>query len=123
MKDADILHDILQEIYRICRSERNPEWYILIVKQEVYDLITEEIEKIPEGFWSPAQASENTKMRIYGVEVIVRNDIENLMMYITKESYNELLMNQQLTDMFGGFVLDAVDSVIFDKLINKLKKQ
>lgn len=121
MKDIDPLHGIVHEIYRICRSERNPEWYILVVKQEVYDLLIKEMKAIPEGFWSPVQESENTKMRIYGVEVVVRNDIENLIMYITKETYNELLMCQQLTDMFGGVVLDKEDDIIFDKLINQLK--
>lgn len=123
MKDIDPAHGAVHEIYRICRSERNPEWYILVVKQEVYDLLMKDVEAIPEGFWSPVQVSENTKMRMYGVEVAVRNDIENLMMYITKETYNELLMNQQLTEMFGGVVLDKEDDIIFEKLINKLKKR
>lgn len=90
MKDIDPLHGIVHEIHRICRSERNPEWYILVVKQEVYDLLMREVEAIPEGFWSPVQESKSTKMRIYGVEVAVNNDIENLMQYITKQTYQAI---------------------------------
>ena len=101
MKDIDPANGAVHEIYRICRRERNPEWYTLVVKQEVYDLLMKEVEAIPEGFWSPVQASENTKMRIYGVEVVVRNDIENLMMYVTKHTLADLMKCEKLTNIYG----------------------
>ncbi|MFZ1704415.1 MAG: hypothetical protein WAT79_08705 [Saprospiraceae bacterium] len=79
--DNDNIKYTLQGVFRLCEIYTNKKNYILLVNQDIYNAIFIEIQKEPKLRLYPLQESKNTKPSVYGIEVFIKNDFENNVIY------------------------------------------